>query len=346
MLGRFEVEFKYCDKEDWIALFLTCKRLYSKCQALAVKQHIWTCTNLALLPHRLHSHVAQMRDPSCAMMLSCVNTTRIDFLDQLLTLPKLPKLTKLRDLRLTQRYAPVRLPCVEQLKLRRFNQEITPNWLPDSITSLTMVDFNQPLSNLPIHLQRLYLLEFNQPIRVGDLPSTLTDLTLSTFNHPIDPAALPRLSRLSLPWFNHILAPGVLPTTLDTLALWHFDHSISVNILPPALSILYLGDFNQPLLAGVLPHTLIKLVFGKFNQPLVAGVLPPSLTQLAFHEFNQPITHPLPSRLTALVFENFNQRCSFQTLVHLRELRLPDGFNQPIVLPSFNLTFGKRKRYA
>lgn len=88
--------------------------------------------------------------------------------------------------------------------------------------------------------------------------------------------------------------------------------------------------FNRPL--NDLPKSLKRLTFGwYFNRPL-GDSLPKSLTHLTFgSHFNKPLGNSLPKSLIYLVFGySFNQE--FYGTPHIKHLRFPSGFNQPVNL--------------
>ncbi len=174
---------------------------------------------------------------------------------------------------------------------------------PASLVSLTLFDFDKPLSDyqFPTSLTSLTFGPiFNQPLAKGDLPTGLKKLTFGSH-------------------FDQKLQVGVLPGGLLDLRFGSFFHSeLLPAVLPVGLTDLTFGrNFNLPLSPGVFPISLLRLTFGAlFNQPLREGVFPDGL---AYLDLGQMFDQPMP--LGVLPNE----------LVHLKMGR---NLHKPLVLPT------------
>lgn len=159
-----------------------------------------------------------------------------------------------------------------------FGQHLIIDWLPVTVTRLTIESNLETVATLPEGITHLKFGSlFDKPLE--KLPKTLKYLYCSQFwNHPLD----------NLP--NGLLY-------LNTGDLFNNN----VDNLPDSIAELVFGmHFNKPI--KKLPSNLKKLTFGfSFNQPI--DNLPDSITHLTLgQDFNQPIDH-LPKSLIHLTWK-------------------------------------------
>lgn len=132
--------------------------------------------------------------------------------------------------------------------------------------------FNQPLDNLPDHIETIDLgrcREYNH--RLDNLPSNLKYLYIGgNFNHPVD--FLPfGLLQLELPWcFNQPI--DNLPRSLKILKLDCFFYQ-SLNNLPEGLEILTIMSASYNLDLDQLPSSIKKLyVYESYKGKIKKGI--------------------------------------------------------------------------
>ncbi|GAM23777.1 hypothetical protein SAMD00019534_069520 [Acytostelium subglobosum LB1] len=154
-----------------------------------------------------------------------------------------------------------------------FDQELSCDWLPDSLTELCW----DPNAHLP---------SFS-----NQLPTSIKSLKFGAM-------------------YNRVLIPGSLPRALESL---HFERDynqvISTGLLPSTLTSLHFGmDFNQVITEGMLPESLIDIQFGyDFDQVINHNTLPSTnLQSLSFGKgYKKPISpYTLPVSLTSLALHN------------------------------------------
>lgn len=211
-----------------------------------------------------------------------------------------------------------------------FNQQLTINSLPDSLTKLVLSDsWNHPLEPhvLPKNLTHLVFgKEFNQQIE-----SSLSNLLLleelefgSGFNESIHPSSLPpNLKQLKLGnnnmyetghKYDKIIKIGSLPKTLIKFIFNHNykKNTIELGALPPGLECLEFGKDVEigSFEVNFLPQSLHSFSIFSYYGTFAKGVLPKNLNRLKITlNFNQSFDQDLlPRNLHSLSLgENYNR---------------------------------------
>ncbi len=178
-----------------------------------------------------------------------------------------------------------------------------PSRWPDSITSLDLWIFSDPLLSLPTSLTSLHLgMQFDHDLPT--LPSTLTSLHLGS-----------RFTR-TLP---------ALPSSLITLHLGDGLFNRALPLLPDSLTTLILShNFNQSL---TLPESLTTLRMGFCFDQLLPS-LPPRLEHLVMrYSYSHALPLPLPDSLKILeIGTTFCKTRAIPRLPRgLRQLRFTHG---------------------
>ncbi|KAK5581757.1 hypothetical protein RB653_003335 [Dictyostelium firmibasis] len=203
-------------------------------------------------------------------------------------------------------------PHLNTLSLRVTKTSITPNTLPNSITSLKLHDYSWESYNcfdlehsnfFPTSLKKLQL---NSKIKGKvyiNLPNTIENLKFGIFynqsitfqsvsipksvlkltfncNKDIESAVIPnsiKYLKFGRNVLNNQFQTITIPETTETLVI-KSNQPFYKDFIPPYLKILKLiGDFDKPILFP-LPITLEKLFIGNsFNQSLNETLLPQSI---------------------------------------------------------------------
>ncbi|EGG13986.1 hypothetical protein DFA_11747 [Cavenderia fasciculata] len=197
-----------------------------------------------------------------------------------------------------------KLVHLETLRLvGRFNREIKPGHLPNSIRTLQLGDaFNKPLvqDSLPSNIEHLSIGASYQVKGLMEiLPSTIKSLTYGVYNYmEITPNSLPNgIESLSMSatigldnrWEDFNFPPTIRHLFIDC---YHHDNRPNLKTLPRGIIDLELGpliDVEIP--EGALPPNLLRLKLGAcFRQTLQPRSLPSQLTHLVIGDlFDCPI---------------------------------------------------------
>ena len=205
-------------------------------------------------------------------------------------------------------------PMVRHVSLnRKFNQQIRPNALPNTVTSLKLDGNLHARSVLPSQLTSLSVNGwFIVPSNIDILPATLTELRLN----------------------RQIALPHSFPTSLITLSLNRYDPRLTFDLLPASLTDL---TIQQTLLTGAPPPQLKRLTIGMYIA--APHVFPETLTDLSLHG-DVLLSTRFPQSLTRLsVPRNYNPFILGTTILPQSITRLELAFlpDKPGLFP-VNLT--------
>ncbi|KAN0040262.1 hypothetical protein ACTA71_012152 [Dictyostelium dimigraforme] len=238
-------------------------------------------------------------------------------------------------------------------------QPLTPNLLPDSLTYLEILGYQNLPNNLPRKLNYLNLgKSFNQPLGKRGLVGSLFNALTFNYNNNYDSTTIPpNVKSLIMPAFNQRIYANELPTSLTYLEITGFTE-LFPHCLPKQLKVLIVSNFfngNKPLKRNCLPcelehfemigpfnqniewlpnEKLKTLKLGKcFNKDLPIGLLPNSLKLLEISNlsFNKDIHLPNETTILKLkastLFYNDLSKLKSKTLNLIKDYESSFSFN-------------------
>lgn len=260
---------------------------------------------------------------------------------------------------------------IKELILHSYNDILTKNILPNSLTKLIFSDlcnFKININSIPNSVKYLNLGSYNDTL-TNILPSNLIHLELGDkFNQRIEVNILPQSLKYLKFGSNYgkQLLNGVLPNNLETL-IFHHNHGyiypflegqlpnslkhlefpnyirlMDNIVLPKNITFLKFGEkFKGGIKEGDIPKSVKTLIFGrKFNQLLRPNIIPYGVEKIIFSwEFNQELNKDIiPNSVIDLTFENYNQKLKIGDIPNsVKNLKIGSNYKYPLtegIIPS------------
>ena len=158
---------------------------------------------------------------------------------------------------------------------------------------ITIDEVKGDLNFCPKGIESIVFKNYNGSLRPSIFPDSLKTLELRMFNQPLEAHVLNKgLESLSMFLFDHSLGNNVFPDSLMSIEMYSFNKPLNSDAFRLSnLQSIVMNSFNEPLRSNCFPMSLNSLEMTNFNQPLRSDCFPRSLKSLNMTYFNQPLVY-------------------------------------------------------